>query len=68
MNTVSYHIPNISCHHCIHTITTELSDMAGVKDVQADLTSKEVTIQFEAPADEQKIQALLAEIDYPVEK
>ena len=68
MNTVSYHIPNISCHHCIHTITTELSDMAGVKNVQADLTSKEVTIQFEAPADEQKIKALLAEIDYPVEK
>jgi copper chaperone CopZ len=67
MNTVTYHVPNINCAHCVHTIKTELSDLAGVKEVQADLSNKMVNIEFEAPADENKIKALLQEINYPAE-
>jgi copper chaperone CopZ len=52
----------------VHTIKTELSEVEGVKDVQADLASKQVTIQYEAPADESKLKTLLSEINYPVEK
>ncbi len=65
MNTVTYSIPNISCNHCVHTIKTEVSDLAGVKSVEADAASKKATITFEAPATEEKIKALLAEINYP---
>jgi len=68
MTTVTYHVPSINCKHCTHTIESELSEMPGVKEVQADLSTKNVAIQFEAPADEAKLQALLAEINYPVEK
>ncbi len=35
MNTVTYTVPNISCHHCVHTIQTELGELAGVQSVQA---------------------------------
>jgi copper chaperone CopZ len=63
--TVTYTIPNISCHHCVHTITTEVSDLPGVKSVQADAMSKQATIQFDPPATEEKIKELLAEINYP---
>jgi copper chaperone CopZ len=66
MTTVTYSIPNISCSHCVHTIKTEVSDLAGVKSVEADETSKKATITFDAPATEETIKALLAEIDYPV--
>ncbi len=66
MTTVTYSIPNISCQHCVHTIQTEVSDLAGVKSVKADEASKIATITFEAPATEEGIKALLAEIDYPV--
>lgn len=66
MTTVTYSIPNISCGHCVHTITTELSDLVGVKSVSADQTTKIATVTFEAPATEEAIKALLAEIDYPV--
>ena len=31
MTTVTYSIPNISCMHCVHTIKTEVSELAGVK-------------------------------------
>lgn len=63
--TVTYSIPNISCHHCIHTITTELTDLDGVISVEADLASKRTTISFEPPATEERIKSLLAEISYP---
>lgn len=65
MTTVTYHVPAISCGHCVHTIQTELSDLAGVSKVNAELDSKKVTIEFDAPATEEKIKQLLAEIDYP---
>ena len=67
MNTVTYTVPAISCGHCTHTIETELADLKGVQSVKADIDSKKVVITFDAPADEQKIKALLAEINYPAE-
>jgi copper chaperone len=66
MTTVTYSIPNISCGHCVHTIQTEVSDLAGVEKVQADQDARTATISYSAPATEDKIKALLAEINYPV--
>ena len=66
MTTVKYSVPNISCMHCVHTIQSELSEMPGVQSVKADQASKTVEIVFDAPADEIKLKALLAEINYPV--
>ena len=66
MTTVTYNIPNISCGHCVHTITMEVSDLAGVQSVDANSDSKTATITFDAPATEDKIKALLADINYPV--
>ena len=66
MSTVTYSVPNINCMHCVHTIQTEVADLEGVKSVKADAESRMVEIVFEAPADEAKIKALLAEINYPV--
>ncbi len=66
MKTVTYSIPNISCMHCVHTIKNEVSELKGVTKVEADEASKKATITFDAPATEEQIKALLAEIDYPV--
>jgi copper chaperone CopZ len=66
MTTVTYTIPNISCGHCVHTIKSEVSELPGVNTVEADIAAKVATITFDAPATEQKIKALLAEINYPV--
>lgn len=65
MKTVTYQIPNISCGHCVHTIKTELTDLAGVQSVDADPVSKRATIVFDAPASEEQLKALLKEINYP---
>jgi copper chaperone CopZ len=66
MTTVTYSIPNISCGHCVHTIKSEVSELPGVKTVEANESSKQATITFEPPASEEKIKSLLAEINYPV--
>jgi len=66
MKTVTYTVPNISCMHCIHTIQSEVAEVEGVRAVKAELETKKVEITFDAPASEEKIKALLAEINYPV--
>jgi copper chaperone CopZ len=66
MTTVKYTVPNISCMHCVHTIQTEVAEVKGVRSVKADQASKIVEIVFDAPANEEMIKTLLAEINYPV--
>jgi copper chaperone len=66
MTTVTYSIPNINCGHCIHTVQSEVAELAGVQTVVANLDTKQATITFDAPATEEQIKALLASIDYPV--
>jgi copper ion binding protein len=65
MTTVTYSVPAIHCTHCTHTIEMELGELQGVQSVKADMDTKNVTIAFDAPASEEEIKALLAEIEYP---
>ncbi|MHB8090181.1 MAG: heavy-metal-associated domain-containing protein [Syntrophales bacterium] len=66
MNTVTWVVPAISCGHCTHTIEMELAELPGVQSVKADKDSRKVTVTFAAPATEEKLKAVLAEINYPV--
>jgi len=67
MTTVTYTVPAIHCGHCTHTIEMEVAELQGVQSVKADEATKKVVISFDAPADEEKIKSLLAEINYPAE-
>lgn len=68
MTSITVKVPNISCGHCVHTIKNELGELPGVKNVDAAVDTKLVTIGYDDPATREKIEALLAEIDYPAEK
>jgi copper chaperone CopZ len=65
MESKTFSVPNISCGHCVMTIRRELSDLAGVTSVDGDADRKTVTVAWGAPASEDSIKALLAEINYP---
>lgn len=67
MTTVTYSVPAMHCGHCTHTVETEVGELEGVQAVKADLATKKVQVTFDAPASEEKIKTLLAEIDYPAE-
>ena len=64
MDSKTFVVPNISCGHCVHTIQNEVGEVKGVKSVKADQQTKEVTVQWEAPATWAEIEKLLTEIDY----
>jgi copper chaperone len=65
MESKTFNVPNISCGHCVMTIKRELSELAGVTSVEADAETKTVAVAWDAPASEDGIKALLAEINYP---
>lgn len=65
METKTFLVPNINCEHCVHTVESEVGELPGVKVVRADEQSKQVTVQWEAPATWSKIAATLTEINYP---
>jgi copper chaperone CopZ len=68
MSSVTYSVPNITCEHCVRTIQTELSEVDGVTRVVAFEATKRLEVEYSPPASEERIEALLAEIDYPAVK
>lgn len=65
MDSKVYQVPSIHCGHCVHTIEMELAELEGVSQVKADLETKTVMVEFDAPATAEKISDTLKEIDYP---
>lgn len=67
MKEITFSVPTIHCDHCTHTVEMELSELEGVKSVQADLGSKKVTVSYQEPATEELLVGTLREINYPPE-
>jgi len=67
MEKTTFNIPNISCGHCVNSIKSELSDLAGVQSVDGNPDNRSVTVEWDAPATMESIKALLQEINYPAE-
>lgn len=57
-------VPNISCGHCVMTITRELKQLDAVKSVEGSAERGEITVEFAGDALDQ-IKSTLAEIGYP---
>jgi copper chaperone CopZ len=68
MESKTFKVPAIGCDGCVKTITSELSAQPGIRSVKADKDSKLVTVQWDAPATWDSIEATLTEIEYPPEK
>lgn len=65
MTTKTFTVPAISCSHCTHTIEMEVAELEGVQSVKAEEATKQVTVNFDAPASWDSIKELLVEIEYP---
>jgi copper chaperone len=65
MTSKTFTVPNISCGHCTHTIESEVGELTGVKEVNADVATKQVTVAWEDPASWEEIKSLLKEINFP---
>ena len=65
METKKLSIPNITCSHCVMAIKRELEELEGVTRVEGDPGTKEIEVEWDAPATLEKIKSSLAEINYP---
>ena len=65
MESKTFTVPNISCGHCVHTVESEVGEIKGVRAVKADEKTKQVTVQWDNPANWEQIEKVLTEIDYP---
>lgn len=64
MESKTFQVPNIGCDGCVRTVKGEVSQIAGVKTVEAAVDTKMVTVQWDAPATWSQIENALKEIDY----
>lgn len=67
MATVVLTVPDISCAHCVRTVTEALTGVEGVERVAADIETKQVRVEYdETSAGIEEMEEALAEEDYPV--
>ena len=68
MSKVILEVPDISCGHCVVTITNALEPQAGVTGVTVNIPDHEVLLDFDEGAISlEQVKELLAEEEYPVE-
>jgi copper chaperone len=67
MTQLIYSVPNISCGHCVASITNELKEIEGVKNISGDPQTKTITLELTSPATDDQVKAKLAEIGYPAD-
>ncbi|MEO6204773.1 MAG: heavy-metal-associated domain-containing protein [Mycobacteriales bacterium] len=64
MSTSTFTVEGMTCGHCVSSVTEEVSEVAGVTDVQVDLSSGLLTVQGEADA--AAVRAAVEEAGYTV--
>ncbi|MEU4714903.1 cation transporter [Micromonospora purpureochromogenes] len=64
MVTATYQVQGMTCGHCVNSVSTEVSAIQGVSDVQVDLASGRVTVTSESPLDTESVRAAVDEAGY----
>jgi copper chaperone CopZ len=65
MSTSTYQVTGMTCGHCVQAVTSEVSAIDGVTDVQVDLVSGRVDVTGENVPDE-AVRAAVDEAGYAV--
>ncbi|MBI0294704.1 heavy-metal-associated domain-containing protein [Streptomyces sp. PRKS01-29] len=65
MDEFRYTVTGMSCGHCVASITEEVTQVPGVRDVSVDLPRNEVTVRG-TTVDDERVRAAIAEAGYGV--
>ncbi len=66
MSVHVYRVPDVSCEHCVHAITSELGKIDGVRKVDVNLDSKLVTVEAEEIVSDAELRAGIDEAGYDI--
>lgn len=64
MASTTYAIKGMTCGHCASSVSTELSALPGVSDVQVDVAAGTATVVSEQPLDAQAVRDAVDEAGY----
>ncbi|MFC4003696.1 heavy-metal-associated domain-containing protein [Prauserella oleivorans] len=66
MSTSVYTVKGMTCSGCMNKVTTAVTGVAGVNDVDVDIATGEVTVISDAPIDSELVRAAIADAGYEV--
>jgi copper chaperone CopZ len=64
MATERFHVPEVSCQHCVNAVTQEVSALADVQNVQVSLDDKIVMVEHGDSVSTEAIVAAINEAGY----
>ena len=64
MTTTSYQVTGMTCQHCVHAVTAEVTTIDGVRDVSVDVTAGTVTVSSAGPLSIDAVRAAIDEAGY----
>ncbi len=62
--TTTYQVSGMTCEHCVHAVTEEITALPGVDSVTVDLGTGAVTVTSEAPLEVDAVRAAVDEAGY----
>ena len=63
-STQTFTVTGMTCGHCVASVTEEVSELAGVENVDVDLASGAVTITSTTPLEDDAVRAAVEEAGY----
>lgn len=57
IGSTTFEVTGMTCAHCVHSVTEEISSVAGVESVTVDLATRSVTVTASQPVDRADIAA-----------
>ncbi len=63
----TYRVTGMTCGHCVASVTEEIGEIAGVREVNVDLVvggSSRVTVDSDQPLSDDAVQTAVAEAGY----
>ena len=62
--TNTYHVTGMTCDHCVSAVTSELTQLTGVREVAVDLPTGGVTVTSDAPLPVDQVRQAVDEAGY----
>ncbi|HJQ06221.1 MAG TPA: heavy-metal-associated domain-containing protein [Nocardioides sp.] len=62
--TASYTVNGMTCGHCVASVTEEVAEIDGVRDVVVDLASGALTFASDRPVPRETVEAAVREAGY----
>jgi copper chaperone len=63
-SVATYTVDGMTCQHCVSSVTEEVGEIEGVRDVAVDLATGEVTVTSESPVSRERMLAAVTEAGY----